>query len=145
MQRRASRDAHVLFQKGLRACDRETGSPEGLARYVVSAVRGQHRSFLHATTRQVSAGCGASRAFQARRSIQITTHMNISATTWTAFMGGLTSLLALLSTLSVQFAEINAYIPERWRIRIAITSAIASAILKWINGALTPDKKDVKP
>lgn len=71
--------------------------------------------------------------------------MNISATTWTAFMGGLTSLLALLSTLSVQFAEINAYIPERWRIRIAITSAIASAILKWINGALTPDKKDVKP
>ena len=56
--------------------------------------------------------------------------MNISATTWTAFMGGLTSLLALLSTLSVQFAEINAYIPERWRIRIAITSAIASAILK---------------
>jgi len=71
--------------------------------------------------------------------------MNISATTWTAFLGGLTSLLALLSTLSVQFAEINAYIPEQWRIRIAITSAIASAILKWINGALTPDKKDVKP
>lgn len=66
--------------------------------------------------------------------------MKFSATTWTAALGGITSLLATLSTLSVMTAELNDFIPHHWRVRIAITSAIASALLKWINGWMSADK-----
>lgn len=66
--------------------------------------------------------------------------MKLSPTTWTAALGGLTSLLAMLSTLSLTTAELNNFLSPEWRFRIAVTSAVASAILKWINGWMAADK-----
>lgn len=71
--------------------------------------------------------------------------MKLSGTTWTAFFGGLMSLLAALSTLSLATQDIIPFLSPTWTARIAITSAVASFLLKWLNGFLTPDQAQTKP
>ncbi len=61
-------------------------------------------------------------------------------TTLSGGLGALTGLLAMLAAAPYQLGEVALIIPAEWKAKLFLWSAIATALLKMINSALTKDR-----
>jgi len=66
-------------------------------------------------------------------------------TTWAAIGSALMSLLAVIAALPYTMGEAALIIPSEYKQTVAISAAIAAAILKVVQGAVSADAKPTLP
>lgn len=62
-------------------------------------------------------------------------------TTLTGILSALTSLLTILAALPGELGDIAYVFPPEWKARIAVTGAVATALLRVLKSALTKDAR----
>jgi hypothetical protein len=62
-------------------------------------------------------------------------------TTLTGFGSALTALLAFLAALPHELGDVAEIFPPEWKARIAVTGALATAILRIVKSSITKDAR----